>query len=1005
MSLGKWFIGRAVSKTQRAGRVWVVVIAALVTSAAMFVGVQAAHADPAEVGPPAVSGAGIERISVLVHLERGKSRAALRQFTAKYGAVVKYEYNLLPDMVNLRGVPKNALRALEATPAVVRWEEDREVRTFLNDSTPLIRALPSQLAAAGLSADGAGTRVCVVDTGIDSDSAMYADRIDVAAGRDFANGDMDPEDDNGHGSHVAGIAVGSNSFGVDFGCVGPEQFQGVAPEATLIGVKVLNAGGVGTLSDVIAGIDYCADQSPTGGRADVINLSIGTGMFEGSCDEAASAAAANAAVDAGVVVVAASGNSGLADAIAEPACGSEVIAVGASFDDTYPNCEFPTLDTFAFAACTQQSPAVDEIACFSNGGTALDVVAPGCLIFSADFSNSPEGISDRCGTSMAAPHVSGLAALLLSTDPTLSPAEVRQLIRNGAIDLGPDGFDAAYGHGRIDALGSLGLLANPCQTDADCDDNLFCSRDDVCVDGICYHRHDPCPGQVCDEVNDECIGCVSDADCDDGDYCTIDRCVNERCAYEFVERCPERYVVTDLGAVGNQNIAWSLNQLGDAAGWSDFVDGHSEGFLSSCGDISYVGFSPGTTRSDLLAVNNHRQAVGKSGTTHEPQRAILWSRQDGLQTLGTLGGDKSWAVSINDTAQIVGSSKLADNFTIRPFLWEAGVMQALPTLGGDHAEAEWINNAAQVVGTSTIIPGSLEYFGCIWENGTVTQLPPLNGLVHRPRYIHDNGDIAGFVRLQTGTGSIVRGAVWRNGDLQTVLGTLADGTPAEQFGNSSASGVNADGFVVGMSINALQESVPFIYVGEEMIQLDQLMPDPWEAVYIGNGAINDAGQIVVRAIQTGAGETRALLLSPILRPLPGDLDENGAVNGDDFADAAACLGGPIEPLPTPECAAFDFDSDGHGDLEDFAYFQRLFTGGTVVREVPGQTCQDGSDNDADGVSDCDDGDCAADTACSPCRCGTGGDPCLDGNCGDPGDSCLEDNDCCSGNCKGNGTCQ
>jgi probable HAF family extracellular repeat protein len=962
--------------------------AAFLAWAPQSVVAQAADAQPREAG-------GGERVSVLVHLQRGASRAAVRQFATQHGGVVKYEYALLPDVVNLRGIPQSALNALEAVPAVVRWEEDREVQAFLNDSTPLIRALQSQIAAAGLSADGTGVRVCVVDTGIDSDSAMYADRIDVAAGRDFANGDMDPEDDHGHGSHVAGIAVGADSFPVDFGCVGPEPFQGVAPQATLIGVKVLNSGGLGTLSDVIAGIDYCADQGPTGGRADVINLSIGTGTYQGSCDGADSAAAANAAVDAGVVVVAATGNSGLPIAMAEPACGSKVIAVGASYDDTFPNCDFPTLDTFDFAVCTDQSPGVDEIACFSNGGEALDVVAPGCLTFSADPDNSPQGIIDRCGTSMASPHVAGLAALLLSADPTLSPADVRQLIRSGAVDLGAVGFDPVYGHGRIDAVNTLDNLANPCLTDADCDDGLFCTRDDVCIAGICYHINSPCPGQVCDEEDDACIGCLSDGDCDDGDYCTIDRCDNAHCEYEFIENCPDGLVVTDLGAVGTGNIAWSLNQLGDAVGWSDFTDGTTEGFVASCGQlIEYVGFTPGTTRSDMLSVNNNRQAVGKTGTVHEPGRAVMWTHQGGLQSLGTLGGDDSSAVSINDLGQVVGSSELADNFATRAFLWEAGVMTALPTLGGDHAQGRWINNAGQIVGDSTLVPGSSQYYGCIWENGTVTQLPPINGLNHLPSYIHDNGDIAGWVRLYGGySGTITRAAIWRDGELHRVLGTLADGSPEEPYATSTASAINASGIVVGMSVPPEGGYIPFIQVGDEMMRLDDLVPDPWQTLFVGAGSINDSGQIVTRAFQPGAGETRALLLTPILRPLPGDFDENGAVDLNDFASAAACLGAPNVALPNSDCAVFDFDSDEDSDLEDFAYFQRLFTGGSVLREVAGQTCQDGIDNDTDGASDCDDVDCATDPLCSPCHCG------------EPGEPCLDDIDCCTGRCKGNGTCR
>ena len=118
-------------------------------------------------------------------------------------------------------------------PGVVKIEEDRfhENVLSLHDATPLVRGMQSQISGAGLSADGAGIRVCVVDTGIDSDHIMYSTRIDASAGFDFHNNDSNPEDDNGHGSHVSGIAVGGTGLSVDFGCPGSVPFQGLAPAA------------------------------------------------------------------------------------------------------------------------------------------------------------------------------------------------------------------------------------------------------------------------------------------------------------------------------------------------------------------------------------------------------------------------------------------------------------------------------------------------------------------------------------------------------------------------------------------------------------------------------------------------------------------------------------------------------------------------------------------------------------------------------------------------------
>ena len=514
---------------------------------------------PAQAAAPAASG----RVSVLVHMQAGADRGPVRGFAAAQGGHVKYEYDILPNVINLRGIPQGALNALAATPGVARWEPDREVHAHMNDSTPLIRALQSQIAAAGLSADGAGIRVCIIDSGIDSDSAMYSTRIDTAAGFDFVNNDNDPEDDAGHGSHVAGTAVGGENLNVDFGCVGLEPFHGIAPQATLIGIKVLGASGSGSFSDVIAGINYGADQSPSGARCDVINMSLGAGAFSGTCDGDSAAAAANNAVDAGVVVIASSGNDGFNNAMGTPACGSKVISVGLTFDDSYPSCEFPGQTSFFWcfnppgcsSNCTDDTPAVDEISCQSNNSSALDVVAPGCITFSADKDNSPNGIVGFCGTSMSSPHVAGLAALLLSADGSLTPAEVRQHIRDGAIDLGAPGFDNVYGFGRIDAINSLSLLGPECVVPADCNDGVACTDDD-CVDGSCVNTPnnancpddglfcngtefcdavldcsstgDPCTGgETCNEGTDTCDPpvCDNDGTCESGEDCN--NCPND----------------------------------------------------------------------------------------------------------------------------------------------------------------------------------------------------------------------------------------------------------------------------------------------------------------------------------------------------------------------------------------------------------------------------------------------------------------------------------------------
>ncbi len=472
-------------------------------------------------------------VSVFVHLSpvagavtprlASDRKNTIRQWAANVGGHLKYEYKtVLPNTINLRRIPRARLADLLAMPGVVKVEEDRVMHAYLTVSVPMIRALQSQITGAGLSADGSGVRVCIIDTGIDSDHILFAGRVDTAAGRDFANNDNNPEDDNGHGSNVAGIAVGGTGVS-DTRCGVSTPLQGVAPAATLIGIKVLDANGSGFNSDVLAGINYAADQTASGGRCDVINLSLGGGVFTGTCDSDSSAVAVNNAVANGVVVVAAAGNEANANAMGSPACATGAIAVGAVFDNDFPNCE-NSQSSFSWCGnasctttlCTDTNIKVDNLICFSNRSDQLDVTAPGCDIRSAGIAAGGTSFASQCGTSQASPHVAGLAALLLSADPTLTPASVRQLIRDGAIDLGPAGFDIGYGYGRIDVINTLSLLT-PCVVNTDCDDGDPCTVD-VCTSGSCSHTPVSCPpGQVC-------IGgtCQGQGACCAGAFCSID---------------------------------------------------------------------------------------------------------------------------------------------------------------------------------------------------------------------------------------------------------------------------------------------------------------------------------------------------------------------------------------------------------------------------------------------------------------------------------------------------
>ncbi|WP_117211428.1 S8 family serine peptidase [Allorhizocola rhizosphaerae] len=234
---------------------------------------------------------------------------------------------------------------------------DAPVKAHVDVSTSLIGATEVREKH---NATGRGVRVAVIDTGVDYTHPDLAGR--VVKGYDFANGDADPMDDHGHGTHVAGIIAGM--------AAAPGGVTGVAPEATIVAYKVLNDRGSGYTSDIVAAIEAAAS-----GQADVINLSLG-GPGDGSDPMSL---AAKAASQRGVVVVAAAGNAGpYRDSVSSPAVADSVIAVGASTS----NLRMPSaylgnglLQTWrgAHSANPPGSPVTAEVVHVPDWATAPDV--------------------------------------------------------------------------------------------------------------------------------------------------------------------------------------------------------------------------------------------------------------------------------------------------------------------------------------------------------------------------------------------------------------------------------------------------------------------------------------------------------------------------------------------------------------------------------------------------------------------------------------------------------
>lgn len=268
-------------------------------------------------------------------------------------------------------------------------------------------------AAWDVTEGDASIVIAIVDTGINLTHSEFKDRL--VAGYDFVNSDADPNDDHGHGTHIAGITAAA---------IDGAGTAGICPLCKLMPVKVLNSRNGGTWSLVAKGILYAVDNG-----ARVINLSLGASVSSATLESAIAYAKEHE-----VVIVAASGNLGSEMAF-YPAAAPYVIAVSGTDRN-------------------------DVRWALSNYGDYIDVAAPAVSIYSAyyDLATST-GYAYMTGTSMATPFVSGLAALVLSRQPDLTGAEVTQMITDNAVDLGPCGKDKEYGYGRIDIYATL-LAAN-----------------------------------------------------------------------------------------------------------------------------------------------------------------------------------------------------------------------------------------------------------------------------------------------------------------------------------------------------------------------------------------------------------------------------------------------------------------------------------------------------------------------------------------------------------------
>jgi subtilisin family serine protease len=323
----------------------------------------------------------------------------------------------------------SGLEKLAKDPDVLRVDLDLPGRGNLAESVPLIRAD----AVHRLGLTGRGATVAILDSGVTANHPDLAD--DVAGQQCFCvnldgsgccpngqraqTGPGSAADDHGHGTNVAGIVTSG-------GRIAP---VGVAPDAKVVAVKVLdrNLSFSGT-AQVISGLEWVRTNRPD---VRIVNMSLGTfALFPSPCDGASAPAMALAQAVAalrarGVTVFVSSGNDRSASQMEAPACVSTAVSVGATYDANF--------GPFSFFGCSEAT-APDKVACFGNSAPGLKLFAPGAAITSA----GTQGISTFFGTSQAAPHAAGTAALLLQARPSMTPDQIEEtLVRTGKPILDP----------------------------------------------------------------------------------------------------------------------------------------------------------------------------------------------------------------------------------------------------------------------------------------------------------------------------------------------------------------------------------------------------------------------------------------------------------------------------------------------------------------------------------------------------------------------------------------
>lgn len=330
-----------------------------------------------------------EQIEVMIKYSTFPGKSQKDKVIKNYKGKVNKAYNNFSILS--ASIPVGEIESLISDSEVEFVDLDFYAETQLNDSRELIGA---GLVEQNFGYTGEGTKVAILDTGIDLDHPALVNSIVDVIDVTYEN---NPDDVFGHGTHVACIVS----------CDDP-VYKGIAPESDLYIAKIFRSNGLAYFSDIVDGLDWAVDN-----EVDIINMSLGARIA--GCGNDILSDVASQVVDLGVTVVASAGNYGsVTNAISAPACAENVIAVASGEPQR-------GIDYYSSRGPT------------ASGLTKPDITAPGFLIRAAYVGG---GYRDLLGTSMASPHIAGVAALMKEANSNLTPNEIKIAMMDTALDLG-----------------------------------------------------------------------------------------------------------------------------------------------------------------------------------------------------------------------------------------------------------------------------------------------------------------------------------------------------------------------------------------------------------------------------------------------------------------------------------------------------------------------------------------------------------------------------------------